>query len=98
MQIKLIISALLSAPLLVTMLVHLLGISVPNILMNPWFQFALATPVQFIVGWQFYDGAYKNLRSGSANMDVLFDLGKVASYFISLYEAIQTIDIGRAHV
>src|SRR5699024_7381351 len=52
MQIKLIISALLSAPLLVTMLDHLLGISVPNILMNPWFQFALATPVQFVIGWQ----------------------------------------------
>lgn len=91
MQIKLIISALLSAPLLVTMLDHLLGISVPNILMNPWFQFALATPVQFIVGWQFYDGAYKNLRSGSANMDVLVALGTSAAYFYSLYEAIQTI-------
>ena len=91
MQIKLIISALLSAPLLVTMLDHLLGISVPNILMNPWFQFALATPVQFVIGWQFYDGAYKNLRSGSANMDVLIALGTSAAYFYSLYEAIKTI-------
>src|SRR5690625_4997194 len=91
MHIQLIISALLSAPLLVTMIDHLLGISVPNILMNPWFQCALATPVQFIVGWQFYDGAYKNLRSGSANMDVLVALGTSAAYFYSLYEAIQTI-------
>jgi len=91
MQIKLMISVILSAPLLVTMLDHLLGISVPNILMNPWFQFALATPVQFIIGWQFYVGAYKNLRTGSANMDVLVALGTSAAYFYSLYEAIKTI-------
>lgn len=91
MQIKLMISVILSAPLLVTMLDHLLGITVPNILMNPWFQFALATPVQFIIGWQFYVGAYKNLRTGSANMDVLVALGTSAAYFYSLYEAIKTI-------
>src|SRR5699024_4302728 len=54
MQIKLIVSVILSIPLLLTMLDHLLGISVPNLLMNPWFQFALATPVQFVIGWQFY--------------------------------------------
>ncbi|MGM8212684.1 heavy metal translocating P-type ATPase [Virgibacillus sp. W0430] len=91
MQLKLLISALLSAPLLVTMLDHLLGIDVPPILMHPWIQFALATPVQFIIGWQFYKGAYNNLRSGSANMDVLVALGTSAAYFYSLYEAFQTI-------
>ncbi|MBY8910504.1 heavy metal translocating P-type ATPase, partial [Salinicoccus roseus] len=62
LKVKLIISALLSLPLLVTMLDHLFGIQMPAILMSPWFQLALATPVQFIIGWQFYDGAYKNLR------------------------------------
>ena len=36
-----------------------------------WFFFALATPVQFYVGWDYYVGAYKSLRNGSANMDVL---------------------------
>ncbi len=92
---KLIISALLSAPLLVTMLVHLFGMNVPAIFMNPWFQFALATPVQFIIGWQFYEGAYKNLRNGGANMDVLVALGTSAAYFYSLYEALKTI--GNAH-
>src|SRR5690625_7443785 len=59
--------------------------------MNPLFQFTLVTPEKFIVEWQFYDGAYKNLRSGSANMDVLVALGTSAAYFYSLYEAIQTI-------
>src|SRR5699024_8878875 len=91
MKMKLIISAVLSAPLLMTMLVHLFGASVPDILMNPWFQFALATPVQFIIGRQFYAGAYKNLRNGTANMDVLVALGTSAAYFYSLYEAVKTI-------
>ncbi|WP_077596150.1 heavy metal translocating P-type ATPase [Oceanobacillus kimchii] len=88
---KLIISAVLAAPLLVTMLVHLFNMSIPAIFMNPWFQFALATPVQFIIGWQFYVGAYKNLRNGGANMDVLVALGTSAAYFYSLYEALKTI-------
>ncbi|MBU5467646.1 heavy metal translocating P-type ATPase [Virgibacillus sp. MSJ-26] len=91
MKWKLIISAILSIPLLVTMLDHLLGISLPSIFMNPWFQFALATPIQFIIGWQFYDGAYKNLRNGGANMDVLVALGTSAAYFYSLYEGFKTI-------
>jgi len=91
MEIKLIVSTLLSIPLLITMLDHLLGMNIPEILMNPWFQFALATPVQFIIGRQFYVGAYKNLRSGGANMDVLVALGTSAAYFYSLYEAFKTI-------
>ncbi|MEJ7260174.1 heavy metal translocating P-type ATPase, partial [Staphylococcus epidermidis] len=42
--------------------------------------------VQFIIGWQFYKGAYKNLKNGSANMDVLVALGTSAAYFYSIYE------------
>ncbi|WP_448969488.1 heavy metal translocating P-type ATPase [Macrococcus capreoli] len=91
-KVKLIISALLSLPLLMTMLTHLFGIHLPHILMNPWFQFAFAFPVQFIIGWQFYVGAYKNLRSGGANMDVLVALGTSAAFFYSVYEGIKTIN------
>ncbi len=40
-----------------------------------WLQLALATPVQFWIGWRFYDGAWKSLRGGGANMDVLVALG-----------------------
>lgn len=40
-----------------------------------WLQFLLATPVQFWIGWRFYDGAWKSLRAGGANMDVLVALG-----------------------
>ncbi|WP_414044129.1 heavy metal translocating P-type ATPase [Macrococcus sp. EM39E] len=89
---KLIISALLSLPLLLTMLTHLFGIHLPHIFMNPWFQLSFAFPVQFIIGWQFYDGAYKNLRSGGANMDVLVALGTSAAFFYSVYEGIKTIN------
>src|SRR5699024_5576602 len=56
-----------------------------------WFQFILATPVQFIIGWQFYVSAYKNLKTKNANMDVLVALGTSAAYFYSLKEALLTL-------
>ncbi|MCU6797681.1 heavy metal translocating P-type ATPase [Paenibacillus sp. WQ 127069] len=87
-QRKLLISALLSLPLLWSMVAHFSFTSwiyMPEILMNPWFQLILATPVQFYVGKPFYVGAYKALRNGSANMDVLVSLGTSAAYFYSLY-------------
>src|SRR5699024_10551375 len=71
MKTKVIISAILSIPLLITMSDHLFGFRLPDIFMNPWFQFALATHVQFVIGWQFYVDAYNNIRTKSANMDVL---------------------------
>ncbi|CAD2072071.1 heavy metal translocating P-type ATPase [Phocicoccus pinnipedialis] len=83
---KVIIGAILSGPLVVTMLDHLFGMNLPSIFMNPWFQILFATPVQFILGWQFYRGAYKNLKSFNANMDVLVAMGTSAAYFYSLYE------------
>ena len=92
-QRKFIISAILSLPLLWTMVGHFSFTSflyVPDILMNPWFQMLLATPVQFIIGKQFYVGAYKSLRNGSANMDVLVAMGTSAAYFYSVYQAIVT--------
>jgi len=49
-----------------------------------WLFFALATPVQFYVGWDYYTGAYKSLRNGSANMDVLVSMGSSAAYFYSV--------------
>ncbi len=85
---KLLLSAILSFPLLWSMVSHFSFTSwiyLPEIFMNPWMQFLLATPVQFYVGKQFYVGAYKALRNGSANMDVLISLGTSAAYFYSLY-------------
>jgi Cu+-exporting ATPase len=49
-----------------------------------WILFALATPVQFYVGKQYYVGAFKALRNRSANMDVLIAMGSSAAYFYSI--------------
>jgi len=59
--------------------------------MQPWvnaLMWAIATPVQFYVGWQYYVGGYKALRNGSANMDVLVALGSSVAYFYSIYVTI----------
>ncbi|MGG3308897.1 heavy metal translocating P-type ATPase [Paenibacillus lautus] len=85
---KLLLSAILSLPLLWAMVSHFSFTSwiwMPDLFMNPWFQLILATPVQFFIGKQFYVGAYKALRNKSANMDVLVALGTSAAYFYSLY-------------
>ncbi|WP_019007632.1 heavy metal translocating P-type ATPase [Cohnella laeviribosi] len=99
-QKKLLISSLLSLPLLWAMVGHFsftAWIWVPELFMNPWFQLLLATPVQFIVGRHFYIGAYKALRNGSANMDVLVALGTSAAYFYSLYLTVQWANQAGAH-
>ncbi len=57
-----------------------------------WLMFALATPVQFYVGWQYYVGAYKALRNGSANMDVLIAMGSSAAYLYSIPVMLGWID------
>lgn len=54
---------------------------------NPWvnvLMWALASPVQFYVGWQYYVGGFKALRNGSANMDVLVALGSSVAYIYSI--------------
>ncbi|WP_241955907.1 heavy metal translocating P-type ATPase [Staphylococcus chromogenes] len=85
---KFLISALLALPLLYTMFAHfsfLNFVPVPKLLMNPWFQLILATPIQFILGAQFYIGAWQALKNKSANMDVLVAMGTSAAYFYSIY-------------
>lgn len=49
-----------------------------------WLFLFLATPVQFYTGGDFYVGSWKNLRSGTANMDVLVAMGSSVAYFYSL--------------
>lgn len=92
-----IFSAILTLPLLWTMVAHfefLSFIYLPEFLMNPWVQLVLATPVQFIVGAQFYKGAYTSLKNKSANMDVLVALGTSAAYFYSIYLSIKWMQAG----
>jgi P-type Cu+ transporter len=49
-----------------------------------WLMFVLATPVQFYVGRDYYTGAYKAVRNGAANMDVLVAMGTTVAFFYSL--------------
>lgn len=90
-KIRLILAGVFSIPLLTAMIFHVMGAMGPvaHILLNPYFQWALATPVQFIAGGQFYRGAYLALKNGSANMDVLVALGTSAAYFYSIVNVFQ---------
>lgn len=96
----LIISAVLTAPLLLGMVLWISGLrgAIVTFLHNPWFQLAMATPVQFIIGSRFYKHAWRALKSGSASMDVLIAMGTSAAYFFSLYNALfQEVGHGTMH-
>ncbi|OIJ13067.1 copper-translocating P-type ATPase [Anaerobacillus alkalilacustris] len=85
------IALIFSVPLFLTMVDHFSPESMilPHWLMNGYLQWALATPVQFYAGLQFYRGAFKSLRGGSANMDVLVAMGTSAAYFYSVWLVFQ---------
>lgn len=78
-----ILSALLSLPLLGPMLLQPFGV---HWMLDPWWQFALATPVQFWLGARFYGGAFKAIRALNGNMDLLVALGTSAAYGMSVYQ------------
>ena len=80
---KFILSAILTLPLFSIMFFHMAGIRV--FWDKPEIQFALATIVQFYVGYTFYSGAYKSIKSKAMNMDVLVVMGTSAAYFYSIY-------------
>ncbi|WP_137886997.1 heavy metal translocating P-type ATPase [Pseudomonas sp. 2FE] len=73
----------LALPLLAPMLLEGFGL---HWRLPAWGQFALATPVQFILGARFYKAAYKAVRAGAGNMDLLVALGTSAAYGLSLYQ------------
>jgi len=77
------LAILLALPLVLPMLVEPFGL---HWMLPAWAQFALATPVQFIFGARFYVAAWKAVRAGSGNMDLLVALGTSAGYGLSLYE------------
>jgi Cu+-exporting ATPase len=56
----------------------------PEFALRKYVLLALATPVQFYVGWQFYRGTWKSLKLLTAGMDTLIALGSSAAYFYSL--------------
>ncbi len=78
----LIASALMASPLVLQMFSHWLDLGLH---LSPVVEFLLATPIQFVIGARFYKSAYKALRAGSGNMDVLVVMGTTAAYGYSVY-------------
>lgn len=97
LRVSFIVSASLSVPLLVAMFAGLFNIEALMFLHNPIVQLALATPVQFVIGYRFYKHAYKSLRSGSPSMDVLVALGTSAAYLYSIYNGfLRSLPVGQS--
>ena len=74
--IQVVSAAVLTVPLLLPMA----GVTLPG-----WLALLLATPVQFVIGGRFYVAAWKAVRAGSGNMDLLVSLATSAAYFYSLF-------------
>ncbi len=80
---RVVIAALLSAPMLLTMLPALLGAG--HWMLPGWLQLILASIVQFVFGATFYRGAWHALRNRTANMDLLVVLGTSAGWTLSTW-------------
>ena len=82
-----IISAILVAPLMISMLLMMAGVHNPVVAFFhlPLVQLLLVTPIQFIIGKRFYTGAYHAIKTKAPNMDVLVAMGTTAAYVLSLY-------------
>ncbi|AZF03451.1 cation-translocating P-type ATPase [Pseudomonas sp. R5-89-07] len=79
----LMLAIMLALPLVLPMLVEPFGV---HWMLPAWVQFALATPVQFILGARFYSAAWKAVRAGAGNMDLLVAIGTSAGYGLSVYQ------------
>ncbi|SIT45802.1 Copper-exporting P-type ATPase A [Paraburkholderia ribeironis] len=79
--------AVLTLPLVAPMLAPMLGDWFGmHTMVPPWLQFGLASIVQFVFGARFYRAAYRAVRAGAGNMDLLVALGTSAAYGISVYQ------------
>lgn len=87
--IDLIIAGILTFPLLWTMFVHLgINIYVPEILMDGYVQWAIATPILFYIGRHFFQATYHQIKAKNLGMDTLVVIGTTAAY---VYSIIQTL-------
>jgi len=88
------ISALLTLPLVLPMVVEPLGLhwALPG-----WAQLLVATPVQFVLGARFYRAGWKALLARAGNMDLLVALGTSAAYGLSVYMLVRHWGHGMAH-
>lgn len=79
----LIVAVVLALPLVAPMILQPFGL---HGMLPAWLQFVLATPVQFVLGARFYGAAWKAVRAGAGNMDLLVALGTSAGYGLSVYQ------------
>ncbi len=89
------VGAALTIPLVTPMLLQLFGI---DWVLNGWVQLALATPVQFALGWRFYRAGWNAVRARAGNMDLLVALGTSAAYGLSVYLLFQHAEHGTPHL
>jgi len=89
------LSALLSLPLVVAMVAEWAGWQGQ---LSGWVQWALATPVQFWLGWRFYKAGWSALKAGAGNMDLLVALGTSAAYGLSVYLLFSPVHAGMNHL
>lgn len=80
---QLVVAIVLALPLVLQMILQPFGV---HGMLPAWLQFALATPVQFLLGARFYIAAWKAVRAGAGNMDLLVALGTSAGYGLSVYQ------------
>ncbi len=90
---KFILSLFFAIPAFIIGMVFMwLDITIPYQDYILWF---LATPVQFIVGWSFYRGAWNALKNKTTNMDTLIAVGTSAAYFFSVYAILFNPELGQ---
>lgn len=89
------VGGVLTLPLVMPMLLQLFGI---DWTLDGWLQLALATPVQFWLGWRFYRAGWKAVLAKTGNMDLLVALGTTAAYGLSVYLLFKHADHGMPHL
>ncbi|MFZ5546047.1 MAG: copper ion binding protein, partial [Pseudomonadota bacterium] len=89
------VSGALTLPLVMPMLLQLFGI---DWMLDGWLQLALATPVQFWLGWRFYRAGWKAVLAKTGNMDLLVALGTSAAYGLSVYLLFKHAAHGMPHL
>ncbi|MCI0558096.1 MAG: heavy metal translocating P-type ATPase [Nitrososphaera sp.] len=90
------VSAALTIPILILTLPHMFPSQLENLIPLPmqlssYVMLALATPIQFWIGWRFYKGMWDGIKARASNMDTLIALGTSAAY---LYSAAVTVAPG----
>src|SRR5215218_6168218 len=90
------ISIALTIPIVILTLPHMFPTQLHDFIPLPmevsnYVMLALATPIQFWIGWRFYKGMRDGIKAKASNMDTLIAIGTTAAY---VYSAAVTIAPG----